>query len=144
MRILVGSDTDGVGVPHQCSLGAAPLLPSIYADARYIDAVVVSKAAPSDGTATVHGLAVATAPDRACGYATRRVCVVRLLADGNRRESRGGCRRRNLAKLDTVRRVVKEDPVWVCCWCDMDGPASRSAPTGCMQALVLIKTRQLE
>ena len=38
-------NTDGVGAPHQCSLGAAAaccLL--IYADARYVDAVIVSKA----------------------------------------------------------------------------------------------------
>ena len=34
-------NTDGVGVPHQCSLGGGTLLPSSYADARYIDAVVV-------------------------------------------------------------------------------------------------------
>ena len=42
-------NTDGVGAPHHCSLHplfsrGGTLLPSIYADARYIDAVIVSKA----------------------------------------------------------------------------------------------------
>ena len=33
-----------VGAPHQYSLGGGTLLPSICADARYIDAVIVSQA----------------------------------------------------------------------------------------------------
>ena len=40
-------NTDGgapTTTPHHCSLGAAPCIPSIYADARYNDAVLVSKA----------------------------------------------------------------------------------------------------
>ena len=41
------------GAPQQCSLGAAACrLPSIYADARYIDAVLVSKATPSRSSRT--------------------------------------------------------------------------------------------
>ena len=40
-------NTDGILRPHQCSLGAAAcLLPSIYADARYIDAVNCFKGPP--------------------------------------------------------------------------------------------------
>ena len=33
-------NTDGVGAPHHCSHGVAPCYLLIYADARYIDAVI--------------------------------------------------------------------------------------------------------
>ena len=38
-------NTDGVGAPHQCSSQGGILLPSyLYADARCVDAIIVSKA----------------------------------------------------------------------------------------------------
>ena len=41
----------------QCSLAGGTLLPSIYADARYIDAVIVSKAASSSVKVSTQGAA---------------------------------------------------------------------------------------